>query len=64
MIHHYRHLLIEECALIMLMYTKQSFRGIARRLRLSVSTVPREISRHTIKIDNGHDASLTGFRAR
>lgn len=60
---HYHHLSAEERAAIMLMHAKHSLRGIARHLGRSVSTVSREISRHTINAQYGYDASLAGFRA-
>lgn len=58
MTHHHHLFSAEVRAAIMLIHAKHSLYDIARHLGRSVSTVPREIARHSIKAENGYNASL------
>ena len=60
----YRHLTAEDRAAIMMMRATHSIRAIASHLGRAPSTVSRELTRHTVSVAAGYDASLAGYRAR
>lgn len=64
MTYRYRHLAAEDRAAIMMMRATHSIRAIASNLDRAPSTVSRELTRHTVSVAAGYDASLARYRAR